>query len=73
MTSADKPGALVSRKLHSGSAGEPELKGQQAKDAKAKEESGQYRKMRDEFTGALRDYDEREKKQGKRRRWSCWC
>ena len=45
------------QKAASGSAGEPELKGQQAKDAKAKEESGQYRKMRDEFTGALRDYD----------------
>ena len=41
----------------SGSAGEPELKGQQAKDTKAREDAGKYRMSKDDITGALRDYD----------------
>ena len=60
MTSADKPGALVptAQKSASGSAGEPELKGQQAKDAKEREERGTYRKMRDAVRGGLQDVED---------------
>ena len=57
--SPKKGGDLVpsAQKSASGSAGEPELKGQQAKDAKAREEAGKYRLTKDDITGALRDYD----------------
>lgn len=54
-----KSSAIVpsTQKMKSGSAGEPELEGQKAKDAKAKEERGQYRKMKDAVSGGMRDYD----------------
>lgn len=54
-----KSSAIVpsTQKMKSGSAGEPVLKGQQAKDAKARQERGEYRKMRDAVTGGMRDYD----------------
>ena len=45
------------QKAASGSAGEPELEGQKAKDTKAREEAGKYRMSKDDITGALRDYD----------------
>ena len=62
-----KAGDLVpsAQKSASGSAGEPELKGQQAKDAKAKEDAGKYRLTKDDITGALRDYD-KEKEERKK-------
>lgn len=54
-----KSSAIVpsTQKMKSGSAGEPELEGQKAKDAKAKEEASKYRMTKDDVTGALRDYD----------------
>lgn len=65
--SPKKGGDLVpsAQKSASGSAGEPELKGQQAKDAKAKAAAGRYRKMQDAISGGLRDYDKQKEARDK--------
>ena len=63
LKAGEKGGDLVpsAQKSASGSAGIPELKGQKAKDAKAKKEAGEYRKMRDAVSGGMKDYEQAKK------------